>query len=146
RCPCPAGRRLRSRCQRRRGRLEQYGLLRLVRGAGTGTSPKACGVHGDRLPPGRHVEAGSARLGADRPADDPAAISEHRSRHRAGVDRTRCTMFDRRNLGEPRSMTTLTETTTRLADSIKEIGQRYVGDADLPLGGYAGTLATYATL
>ena len=30
-------------------------------------------------------------------------------------------------------MATLTQTTTRLTDSIKEIGQRYVGDADLPL-------------
>ena len=43
-------------------------------------------------------------------------------------------------------MATLTETTTRLAGSIKEVGQRYVGDSDLPLGGYLGTLATYSTL
>jgi len=55
-------------------------------------------------------------------------------------------MFDRPNLGQRRSMATLTQTTTRLTDSIKEIGQRYVGDADLPLGGYAGTLAIYAAL
>jgi len=43
-------------------------------------------------------------------------------------------------------MATLTETTTRLTDSIKDIGQRYVGDSQLPLGGYLATLATYTAL
>ncbi len=43
-------------------------------------------------------------------------------------------------------MATLTQTTARLTDSIKDIGQRYAGDSELPLGGYAVTLTTYTAL
>jgi hypothetical protein len=55
-------------------------------------------------------------------------------------------MFDRLEYGQPSSMATLTQTTTRLADSIKDVGHRYAGSSELPLGGYAVTLATYTTL
>jgi Protein of unknown function (DUF1360) len=55
-------------------------------------------------------------------------------------------MFDRLKPGQPCSMATLTHARTRLTDSIKEIGQRYVGDSELPLGGYVATLATYTAL
>jgi hypothetical protein len=55
-------------------------------------------------------------------------------------------MFESLSSGQPCSMATLTQTTTRLTDSVKDIGQRYLGGSDLPLGGYAATLATYTTL
>jgi Protein of unknown function (DUF1360) len=43
-------------------------------------------------------------------------------------------------------MATLTQTTTRLVDSVKDVGRRYAGSSEIPLGGYALTLATYTTL
>ncbi len=59
-------------------------------------------------------------------------------------------MFDRLSSGQPISMTTLAETLTNaktsLTGSVKEIGQRYGGASELPLGGYVVTLATYTTL
>ena len=43
-------------------------------------------------------------------------------------------------------MTNQTGVMDRLAGSVRDLGQHYAGGADVPLGGYLATMATYGTL
>jgi hypothetical protein len=55
-------------------------------------------------------------------------------------------MFDGLLRGQPDDMTSEATITRRIAQSVKEIGERYSGGADLPLRGYLITMTTYGAV